>query len=52
MVGPATMISQELSDSLRSVRLELLVFDELDLSSVDVSISLPFAMLKPESPGI
>lgn len=50
VVGVATMISQELTDPLRSEGLVVLDFDELDLSSVVVSISLPFAMLKLKAP--
>jgi len=51
VVGVATMISQELTDPLRSEGLVVLGFDELDLFSVVVSISLPFAILRSKSPG-
>lgn len=50
VAGVSTVISQELTDPLRSEGLVVLVFDELDLFSVVVSISLPLAMLRPKAP--
>lgn len=44
------MFSQELTDPLRSEELVVLGLDELDLVSVVVSISLPFDLLRPNSP--